>query len=63
MKLEDLREETSYEKGTEITTRRFGVCRVKWIYDSGVSVIFGDKKVGALGDAHIGFDEIVGFEK
>jgi len=63
MKLEDLREETIYEKGTEITTRRFGICRVKWIYDSGVSVILGDKKVGSSGDAYIDFDEILGFEK
>ena len=63
MKLEDLREETIYEKGTEITTKRFGVCRVKWIHKWGVSIIMGDKKIGVLADAQIGFDEIIGFEK
>lgn len=46
-----LKEEGSYSKGTELSSLRFGPCRVCNVYDDKVSIIFGNKPVKSTADA------------
>jgi hypothetical protein len=48
-----VREETPWLKGTEVIHPVFGKCRVHFLYDNKVSLIIGDKKIGATGDCWV----------